>query len=1327
MGNKYVIGIIVLLFSLFSLAVLAQDINDFDKEQVNRLKLEGKLTGKENYTNRNAAKTTYRLGPPTTPTSQASTSCNCWIQRDASFQIAQFDGSGVSGGPGTPPDYRNDDWSTVAINLPFNFCFYGQNITQVYINNNGNISVRNPYSTFSGVSFPDTFVMIAPFWADVDTRGANSGLVYYSITPTHMIVQWDHVGYFPSEDDKLNTFQLIITDGTDPIIPIGQNVSFCYQDMQWTTGGASNGVNGFGGIPATVGVNQGNGIDYLQFGLFDQPGTNYDGAFGSNDQVDWLDNQSFNINACVNTTNIPPVLNSLNICDTIKLCQNTTYVLTANYLSPEQSETTTINYFFGGMTGISVISNTPGNAATLVIEIIGQTSNLGFHTISVTAVDNGTPAAATNSNFVIEVMPAPLPSFTYTPSSPVTANSPVSFTNTTPPGSLLTWDFGDGSPTSTVPNPQHTYTTGGTFNVTLSAMFPNGCITTVTQQVDVTMCSPAVFTVDNACLGTPSTVTYTGTATANAVFTWDFNGANVLSGSDQGPFVVLWNNAGTYNVSLTVTEPTCSTSASLPVDIYTIPVASITSIPQLCEGDSPVVSFDGNAGPTATYSWDFGNATVISGSGAGPYNLQWSSAGNDQVSVIVDDHGCKDTSRTDVIVNPIPTADFNLPAAACANDILNVNYTGTASGNANYFWDFDGGTVVSGSGQGPYTVNWNNGGLYSVSLSVTENGCPSQPVNMPLNVTDIPQVSISPVPALCNGGTGTVTFTGVAGPTATYNWNFGNAIVLSGSGAGPYDLQWNNAGNDQVQLNVTENGCASQSFIDVTVHQIPTSDFVINNSACVGSPVNLSYSGTASSNGTFNWSFSGGTVVSGSGIGPYSVVWNAQGNYNISLVVIENGCTSPQTDIQAVVNPLPFVYAGSNQIVCSGVPVSIGSPAVAGESYHWNPITNLNDPDISDPVVTPVNNSNATQTDEYVLETTDANGCRNTDSVLVSSYPVPLIYFDTPPGQCIRDNQFIFSAGANIPVGVNYLWTFSPEADVPSSTQPDVYVKYSTTGTFPVILAADYNGCLAQPKTDSVEVYPMPTSDFVPQVTKGCEPLTVPFTNYSTGDLNTYSWNFDDGSTDSTTHPVHEFVHAGLYDVALIAINKYGCETDTIYPDLIDVYPVPGGQFVPNPQVANILAPIIQFQNYSTNATIYSWDFGDNDTSMIWNPTHEYADTGNYLVTLMLESPKGCRDTVTGMVRVEDNFSFYIPNTFTPNDDGINDAFRGYGIAFRSYTMNIYNRWGELIFTTDNYDRPWDGKLKSGVIQNDVYVYRFDIIDQHNEEHTFVGNVSLVR
>jgi hypothetical protein len=159
--------------------------------------------------------------------------------------------------------------------------------------------------------------MVAPFWADVDTRNDASGLVYYKITPTALIVRWQQVGYFNSQSDKINDFQLIISDGSNADLPDNYNVQFCYGDMQWTTGSASQGVNGFGGIPATVGVNMGNGADFWQVGRFDHAGADFDGPNDNADGVSWLDDKVFYANTSSSPDTTDPLIINTNLCDTV--------------------------------------------------------------------------------------------------------------------------------------------------------------------------------------------------------------------------------------------------------------------------------------------------------------------------------------------------------------------------------------------------------------------------------------------------------------------------------------------------------------------------------------------------------------------------------------------------------------------------------------------------------------------------------------------------------------------------------------------------------------------------------------------------------------------------------------------------------------------------------------------------------------------------------------------------------------------------------------------------------------------------------------------------
>jgi hypothetical protein len=390
--NK-VMRLFYLVCSLLSISLsMAQQIT-VDSKAYQALKQNNALEGKELILPMPSVTPQNYQGKP----SEKSGLCDCLIPLDSTFQLAML---------------PNDDLYSNSIALPFNFSFYGTSYDSLYINNNGNISFSQPYFTFTAYPFPDpTFNMIAPFWADVDTRSTNGGNVWYKVNPHSLIVIWDHVGYFPMMEDKLNTFQLIISDGLDTLIPNANNVSFCYGDMQWTTGSASGGSNGFGGSPATVGVNIGNGINYFQVGQFDTAGVNFDGPYNTNDQVDFLDGQEIYFDLANTNSNIPPLIMSSGICDTIDVYTGDTLKslnavdFTIGISTPEIGQILTTNITCDEPNALSYQSSAVSNEFTsfdLTFDATGVQP--GLYHIQIETTDNGIPAQTVTKNIPIRVV-----------------------------------------------------------------------------------------------------------------------------------------------------------------------------------------------------------------------------------------------------------------------------------------------------------------------------------------------------------------------------------------------------------------------------------------------------------------------------------------------------------------------------------------------------------------------------------------------------------------------------------------------------------------------------------------------------------------------------------------------------------------------------------------------------------------------------------------------------------------------------------------------------------------------------------------------------------
>ena len=325
--------------------------------------------------------------------------CNCMLALDETFSVVPMNS-------GSAPDYRNDDGFSDEIALPFSFDLYGTAYDSCFINNNGNISFGNGYSTFASSGFPiNNFPMISAYWADVDTRNLESGLVYYKITDHAMIVRYNAVGYFPNMADQLNDFQIIISDGQSDLIANGHTISFCYGDMQWSTGTA-----------ATVGANAGDGISALQIGRFNEASEAYDGPYGESDDVDFIDYSNITFSTNTLGENQYPI-NVSNLCDTIfGAAGDTLMFFYYDDINQELDYDVTDSSGFvnenDSLVGMVVFNDTfqparSGNDRDLtnysVGAIIDENTPDGWYTIYVTATDNGTPALSTTTEYVIQI------------------------------------------------------------------------------------------------------------------------------------------------------------------------------------------------------------------------------------------------------------------------------------------------------------------------------------------------------------------------------------------------------------------------------------------------------------------------------------------------------------------------------------------------------------------------------------------------------------------------------------------------------------------------------------------------------------------------------------------------------------------------------------------------------------------------------------------------------------------------------------------------------------------------------------------------------------
>lgn len=790
-----------------------------------------------------------------------------------------------------------------------------------------------------------------------------------------------------------------------------------------------------------------------------------------------------------------------------------------------------------------------------------------------------------------------------------------------------------------------------------------------------------------------------------------------------GGYTYSWSNGAT-TASINVSPGSTTT--------YTVTVNDMCGVNSVT--DTVTVTIAGapnaNAGPDVNYC--AGDAVTLTA--AGGTNYRWfripsntqvgttasitiNPVGNEIYYVEASVGGCIDYDTVQVIENPAAVANAGSDVSICGGATAQLS----ASGGVSYSWS------PANDLNNPNISNpvFSGNGTTTLTVTVTDlNGCVD---------TDDVMVSINPAPPanagadifVCLGMTGQLNGSG----GVTYSWspstdldnpNIANP-VFSGLATTNYTLT------------VTDNnGCTATDDVTVNIVQSnPVADFTMPTSVCLNDNVNITFTGTASQSAIFIWNFNGGTVVSGSGSGPYTVFWTTPGTKTVRCIVDENGCGSDTISYNIDVFSYPIANAGADQSECSGITISIGSSSFTGETYSWNPTTGLSASNVSNPDLTTSNLTSSTIVIPYVVTVTSANGCVSSDTVLITVFPTPIANFTAPPGECLDVNSLDFTAGGTFGNNATFLWDFGLSAIPSNSTQQNpTGIMFTTHGNFPVSLTITENGCTSLPAVQTVDIYQMPVADFSANPTEGCEPLLVHFTDLSdnAGSNLLHDWKFGDNNISSAGNPSNRYLTAGTFTVQLTVTTSEGCSDTEIKPAYITVYPKPVAAFKANPETVSIFDPVIYFTDQSSGANSCEYHISmTGNTINTCNFSYTFPDTGYYTITQYVYSIHGCSDTAQLDIYVKPEFTFYIPSAFSPNSDFKNDVYYGYGTFIKNYEFRIFNRWGELIFFTDQLDKGWDGTFKGYNAQEDVYVYKVNIVDVIGEKHQFIGHVTLFR
>ncbi len=310
-----------------------------------------------------------------------------------------------------------------------------------------------------------------------------------------------------------------------------------------------------------------------------------------------------------------------------------------------------------------------------------------------------------------------------------------------------------------------------------------------------------------------------------------------------------------------------------------------------------------------------------------------------------------------------------------------------------------------------------------------------------------------------------------------------------------------------------------------------------------------------------------------------------------------------------------------------------------------------------------------------------------------------------------------------------YAYSWSANGSIFSNSN-EIYVSPDTTCVYHITVSDSCGDSISQ----SVVLHVLESLDlnFSYVNNYGCSPLVVTFDPDFSG-IDTCYWDFGDTNYNSTHGSVsHTYYDPGIYHVTLSAIDQNNCMIQFVDSNAIIVFDDPIANFITNPPVTTIEETTVDFLNMSLNSISHIWYFGDGDSSFAANPTHQFSDLPeSYLNCLVALNNFGCSDTICKDYDILLAKSVYIPNSFTPNGDGVNDGFGPsiYGPQLEAYQFYIYNRWGNLVFESNNVNDKWNGSYKLGdpISNYDVFVWKLKYRMYGEVKMTqLIGNVTVL-
>jgi gliding motility-associated-like protein len=918
-------------------------------------------------------------------------------------------------------------------------------------------------------------------------------------------------------------------------------------------------------------------------------------------------------------------------------------------------------------------------------------------------------------------------------------------------GIAYNWNLGNGN-IPIIKNPNTIYQANATkdtvYTTTLIATSIFGCKDTVSSSIRVYPKPKAQFVsdIDSGC--TPLIVNFTNQSFPNDTgdisimnFVWNYaNGLNTAAQNGASEFINANLTDSTFKVRLFASsEHGCRDTAVRNITVHPKPVASFTQ--DKTSGCGPFnVAFTNTSKISTHYDWQFGDGNTSNA--LHPSHIYQSYPLVDSFYNVTlatkSNFGCiSDTARKTVIARYIPVADFIMSDDSTCNPGI-ISFFNSSVGGSSNNWNFGNGNTSNSINpvivfNGPLTRDT----TYKIRLIITSPAACKDTVDKFLKVNPAPDASFAAISAACTPHP--VLLNNNSQRAVKYDWDFGDGTTSSSPN--PIKIFTNDIALTTKNYIVTlsaysASGCLDTAKRTVVVYPLPLVNYTANKTPNCDT---AEFSTINSSQGAATYQWKRDNINVTTAFSPFlyfRTSLNSDSIYSLKLIATSsNGCKDSLTK-PLVVRPLVRAgFTSSGTSSCTNLDVSFANQTANGLSYFW-----LFGDGTGSPLTSPQHKYTLTGSYNVSLIAYDAYGC--TDTVTknnnVNIFEVPTAnYLYTPPNAALPNSNIEFTDLSFISNGnLSHQWDFGDNGSSNNtSTIKNPEHNFSDSGNFVVqLVVQSVNNCFdTTERLIRIRPHP-PVPEFSYDPPEGCLPLTVQFTNNSQFSDN-YEWTFDDGQKSTEKDPLITFKFPGKYGAFLKASGPGG-DAQIRKDEIITVFNKPRANFFATPVKLIIPNSTVVLTDISTDAVAWRWKISLDNTVYFTdtnkNSSFTFSKEGNYTVSLIAISEHGCLDTSNGdnvIIEVIKSGQQFIGNAFTPDGDGINDAFKPImqGVVSTEYLFQIYNRWGERVFSTNDVNGAWDGTFMNKPAPIDTYVWTVKGYYVGNVNFSKEGNVTLIR